>query len=331
MAHVVLGTSMWYALILLPLVRSFDTNGVMLASINDLIVKPTDRAPAVAVIMGGTVTAFCAVLPFAAMMPPIILVCISGTFAVMKLAYLHLIFPETNTSRIKAKSWEVTIAPCTALAVLSRHSFICRMTLIVIFSGLSQAGMNTILMPYLTGYVGFKRSDFVPLVLGCVPAGLVAYAGYLRPLIEHAGQVITLRICLALTVAFPALCLGCNSSLGFIIVCSIVSGPMAMLTPTISGIKGSLVSREEQGVVQGAIAAITNLACGICDVLFGWFWVEATAGGTLAEKSATAPVFLLSSVLALVAFILACWLPSQIPEPPSMQMLMPVSEHDVQT
>lgn len=276
-------------------------------------------------------TAACAVLPFAAMMPPITLVCLSGTFAIIKLAYLHYIFPETNVSRIKATSWDAAIAPCTAFAILSRHSFIFRMTLIVTFSGLSQAGLNTILMPYLTAYLGFKRSDFLPLMLVCVPAGVVAYAGYLRPLIENAGQVITLRICLVLAVAFPVLCLGCNSALGFIIVCSIVSGPMAMLSPTVSGIKGSLVSQEEQGVVQGAIAAITNLACGICDVLFGWFWVQVTAGGTRVEKSATAPVFLLSSALAFVALCLACWLPTQIPQAPSRQMLMPLSGKHLQT
>jgi len=331
MMHIAFGVSLWYALILLPLVRTFDTNGVLLASINDLAVEPTHRAPAVAVVIGGVVTAACVVLPFAALLPPITLVCLSGTFAVVKLLYLHYIFPETNVSRTKARNWEAALAPCTAFAILSRDSFIFRMTLVLVFSGLSQAGLNTILMPYLTGYVGFKRSDFLPLMLVCVPAGILAYAGYLRPLIEHAGQVITLRICLALTVAFPALCLSCTSALGFIVLCSIVCGPMTILSPTISGIKGSIISQEEQGVVQGAIAAITNLACGICDVFFGWFWVQVTAGGTQVEKSATVPVFLLSSALGLVAFCLACWLPSEIPQTPSRQMLIPWNGHHLQT
>jgi len=93
-------------------------------------------------------------------------------------------------------------------------------------------------------------------------------------------------------------------------------GPLTLLSPVISGIKASLVAEDEQGIMQGALTAATNLASGLCDMFFGWFYAYATAGGSIKQRSAAFPPFVLSGVLGACAFMIACFLPLQLPPPP---------------
>lgn len=91
-----------------------------------------------------------------------------------------------------------------------RHSFIFRMALILVLSGISSAGLGTVVTPIMTGYFGLKKdmSTFLAAV-----AGVSAFTNMvvvLRPLMRRCGDVNALRMCLGASAVFPVLFAMCT-------------------------------------------------------------------------------------------------------------------------
>lgn len=318
-AHVLFGASIWPLLVLRPAEMIFDTSAVMLAGTYDLVPQPDQRAPAMAVIIGGFVAAATFALPLGALLPPEIIAAISAVAAVSRLAFLYSLFPETAPNKAETQNmWDIFNAPIAVLPMLTRNSFIIRMAFVLVCSSLSQAGLVTILMPYLQGYLGITRETALPLIMACVASGVVAYSVLLRPFVAHLGQVWALRLCLGFSCAFPLLLAACDSVQHLALMCFIAVGPLTLLSPVVSSIKGNLVAPDEQGLMQGVLAAVTSLACGICDLLFGWLYAFSTRGGTVNDRSAAFPPLFLCSFFGLLAFVLSCNLPLSLPPPRAM-------------
>lgn len=334
--HVCFGVSLWLYLVAGPIYEAFDINGVFLAFMSDVIQEPHARAQAFGVLIIGWFGGAFVVLPLAAFLPTGIAVVISLATAVVKLVYMFTVFPETSQAAVAAAcDGKSRPAPPNlfnvareAARVFCRHSFIIRMALVLVLSGLSLAGLGTVATPILTGYLGMEKKAITGLLVVIGVSVVISMVCLMPPLVRCAGEVRALQACLAVSAVFPVLFPLCATPVHVAILSGILGGPMCLQFPIISAIKSNLVSQEEQGLVQGALAAARVVATALADVFFGWFFHYATAGGTLPRSSTFVPLGGVA-LLAVVAFLLALSLPSKPPPPPDAAR-PPVSEGAVE-
>jgi len=311
-----MGVSLWLFLVGSPIFRAFDINGVVLALISDCIVTPEDRSKAIGIMCVWIITVAMCVLPFAGILPADVLIGISLVAAAAKLVFIHKLMPETLSARSmdqgSRRDWSAIAA---AFKVLCRNNFILRMTLMLVLWSLSSAGLGTILGPYLTGYLGLNRRDMVELAVICMVVFIFFVGVMMGPLLKMVGQVRALQVCMSTSFLLPALIPMCKNFAQLKVLMGCCTGPMFMLMPIISGIKSNLVGANEQGLVQGALSAICNLAAAVSSLLFGWMYWEATHSSESASRDSARPVFFASTILAIVSWLIALSLQKEMPEP----------------
>mmetsp|Transcript_97251 Transcript_97251/g.280639 ORF Transcript_97251/g.280639 Transcript_97251/m.280639 type:complete len:514 (+) Transcript_97251:78-1619(+) len=311
------GVTLWVFLVVNAVYSAFDTNGVFLAFMSDVIVDPQQRSMAYAVIIISFVVGAGPVVAVS-LVPARTAVTISAIAAIAKVAYVESVFPETlqGIDTGGPRQFGLLSTCREARRVFGRNSFILRTAAILILSGLSSAGMGTVVTPILTGYLGLRKQETTLLIaLGGVSA-LLAMVVVLKPLTRRLGEVPSLRICLVAAAVYPSVFAYCTELWHLAVLNIVLIGPLILQFPIISAIKSNLVSSEEQGLVQGALAAIRVVAVAIADIFFGWFFREATDGGTKPRES-TYPTLLGISALAFAAFLIALSLPKTPPTPPT--------------
>jgi len=314
--HVFHGQTLWLFLIASPVFRVFDISGVLLAVITDLVPEKTARASAIGFFITFCITTVMATLPLAGLLPMHTLVLISLAATVMKLMFVYTVLPESSLSMSGEQELkDVFSTPVVALRVFLRHGFIFRMAFVLVFSSLGFAGVNTVLAPYLTAYLSLTRAEGSGLLLSSVVSGAFGLAIGVGPLVANFGEIGALQACLALATAFPLLLVACTTPGQVCFLASILGAPLFMLAPIISGIKSNLVTQDEQGLVQGGLACIANLATAIADVMFGFLYMYATEHGTTKSRSSVFPLFFICASLTGASWLLALSLPRRLPPP----------------
>lgn len=314
--HAFTNMTLWCYLVVCPIFRSFDVSGVYLAFISDVL-EPHERSIATGLMLTWVIAAVLVALPLSGLLPQQCLLILSMVASVLKLIFVYVNFPDTRSTKAQESGVQRAMyAPMTLISIISRHSFIFRTALVLVMGSFSSAGMNTILSPYLTGYLGFTRETSMYTLAACLVSGVLSLGFGVGHLVRRVGQIGALQTCLAATVLFPLLCTCCAEPWHFIILSAVCVGPMIAQVPIISGIKSNLVARDEQGLVQGALIAVCNFATAMSDALFGWLYVVWTQGGTEPSRSAVSPLFFLVACLAAASWSLALSLPHTMPPPP---------------
>lgn len=315
--HVWVGLTLWAYLVIIPMYEAFDTNGVFLAVMSDVITETHSRATAYGVLITGVVLGVAIVLPLAALLPEGAAVIVSMVAAVVKLVFVCTAFPETAPSAAKGSRPfnPVALARDIAEVFCRRNSCIARMALVLLLTGLTGTGLQAIAVPILTGYIGMTRATMTLLGACCAASALLSMLGLLGPLVRSVGEVGSLRVCLGAAVAYPPLFAACTRPSHVMLLSGLLVGPMSLLFPVISSIKSNLVAEDEQGLVQGALAAVRVAAVAAADLFFGWLFQHATQGGS-APRSATMLPLATVTGLAVAALAIACSLPPVLPPPP---------------
>mmetsp|Transcript_113093 Transcript_113093/g.365491 ORF Transcript_113093/g.365491 Transcript_113093/m.365491 type:complete len:268 (-) Transcript_113093:311-1114(-) len=243
-------------------------------------------------------------------------VVVSLVATLLKLVFFHSAFQETRSPALgNSAATPRTLAPGAAMSLLVRDGVILRVALVLVLSSLSFAGLNTVLSPYLTGYLGLTRGAGVGLLLASLGSGALGLAAGVGPLVRGVGEVGALQVCLSASIAFPLLLAGCSCPEQVGVVATLLGAPLWMFLPIVSGIKSNLVREEEQGLVQGALACISNFATATSDVIFGVLYRHVTVNGTDPDRTSVFPLFFVCSVLAAASWLLACSLPRKLPRP----------------
>lgn len=314
--HVFGGWTLWLFLVASPLFRAFDISGVMLAFVADVITDPEDRAAAIGAFITTSIAVVVLVLPFAGLLPMQANILISMAATVGKVAFVYRLFPETLRVRSDGRSAQhMWYTPLIAMRIITRHSVILRMALVLVLSSLSSAGLNTIMAPYLTAYFGLTRANGTKLLLMSIASAVAGLALGIKPLVGCLGEVGALRSCLGTAVLFPLALTLCQNVVQIEILTVLLSAPLFMLVPIISGIKSNLVGKDEQGIVQGGLACICNLATATSDIVFGYIFRRATGNGEIAARSSLFPLFFACAAFAAASWLLALSLPRQLPCP----------------
>eukprot|EP00971_Amphidinium_carterae_P261842 5194057-Amphidinium_carterae.1 len=254
MAHHFIGLNYWVYLISSPAAMAFDINGVYLAWMSDVIPQPEERAQANGILIASSIAVAGCLMPLGFLLSRTVLMVASIIALLVRQLYLLLIVPETApaVSRYDGKSRHgVCAAWRQAGQLITRHSFLFRMSSVLLIWGLGGAGYAVVLGPFLTGFLGCERKDF--LIVGglALASMLVAYVLLLGPMVRAVGDIRVLQLSLLASVTFP-LCLTAVVNLQqFLLLITFFAGPIALAYPIVSAIKSNLVHKEEQGLVQG--------------------------------------------------------------------------------
>jgi len=313
--HVFAGGTLWAFLVVCPIYEAVDINGVFLATMSDVVVEPHLRTSAFSMLFLCVFIAVGMVLPFAGMLSANVTLFVALGACVGKVAFVYIFFPET--ARL-ATDWDWPHSPwdtiTAAVDLLGRNHFIFRMVLVLVVSGLSAAGVGTVLPPYLTAYLGVDKAVGVELVIIGGLSVVVALAFGLRPLLAHLSEVRALQVCMAAATVFPALLAGCSDVWHVFVLTAVFAGPIVLQFPIIAGIKSNLVDDEDQGLLQGALASIRVAAVAVSHLFFGWFYRYATSNGAASSRTAALPPLLVAVALSALALVVASTLPEELPQ-----------------
>ncbi|CAE8610231.1 unnamed protein product [Polarella glacialis] len=248
----------------------------------------------------------------------------------LKVSFLFFMFPETaklvepelDSGDSDSRSPGFPAAPDLietarhAFRVLTRHSFIARMTMVLTMTGFAGSGYAIVMPPFMTGYLGFTRRDKLALFMSAAASVLITFLAVLGRLVSRFGSVRVLQMSLAAYVVFPVCCSACGREWHLVALVAIFAGPLCMAFPVVSAIKSNLVAQDEQGLVQGAIASIGKGTATAGFLLFSFLFALETHSGQIKDRSAVFLPFLVISGISLSAFLLSCSLPLEPPPPP---------------
>lgn len=312
--HVIGGVSLWLYLIMEPIITMFDINSVFLAVMSDLIQDPKQRVAAYSLIMGTSLAAGGPAGLLGGVLPARTAVCIAIALAIFHVAFLATEFPETAPQVLRggapdaldvSKDLRPLAVARDAADLLTRSPLIGRTTLVLVFSAVSATGFQSTFVPYLAAYFGFTQATNGKLMLVCAMSIAVAFLIGLRPLLARFGEFGTMRRCLGLKVTFYLLCSLAWNQTQLFAIHAIFVGPVLLIFPIMSTVQTTLVGEEEQGRMQGVLAACKVLATAMGDVCFGWLYKYSTSSGTDPHRTAVLPPLLVASGFAAAAFVVA--------------------------
>jgi len=284
---------------------------------SDMVPEPKSRLAGFCVLYATYLSTSGVVEPVAGMIPAKTAVVISATTCAAKLAFAFATMPETAPLDLPCRRAQgPTAAIRDAYALFRRNAFISRMAVVMVTSGISAAGLSTILAPYITAYLGVTKLEAARLMATSGFSVLVCLALLLRPLVIAFGEVGALRAILAIAAVYPALLARCSEVRQLFAIMALLAGPMGLLFPVISAIKSNLVGEEDQGLLQGAIASARVFAVAMSHMFFGWFYHYETNGGEVRSRAVASLPLLGTALLGLLALLAAHGLPEQPPPPP---------------
>lgn len=316
--HLMGHTSLWVFLVVEPMLTIINVDGVFLAVMNDVIKERKQRIVANSVTMGVMLGSGGLAGIIGGSLPARMAVIISIILGMLQIAYLILSFPETVPVRLRGGIETITNSDLNprdlirdSAQVLQKSPFTYRMTLVLVFYGLSATGFHNTFVPYLAAYLGFDQHRNGQLMLAGAVSIIAAFIFLMRPLISTCGEIGAVRYLLALKVVFyMLLCCAWTVPQVFLVYFALL-GPVVLLIPIIAGITSNLVDDEEQGRMQGILTAVKVLATAVGEIFFTWFYKYSTHGGANPHRVSALPPLLTSVALGVVAFMLASSLDPQ--------------------
>lgn len=324
--HVFFDGSLWLYLVLAPLYDAFDINGVFLGYMSDVIAEPKLRTAAYGALSIIFIASIGLVLWAGGTMSVNVAIYVALVVCVLKVVFVYTLFPESSL-RTKTE----TPLPGTsevfanAVEIFFRNSFISRMAVILMVSGLSAAGFGTIAPSYFTAYLDVDKREGAQLLALWAVSVIFALIVVLPWSVHFLGEVGTMKLSLLATVVQPPAIMLCTRIWEVYPLIFVLGGCMALTFPVVSAIKSNLVDDDEQGLLQGALAATRVVAEAIAYFFFGSFYYYSTRGGK-GERSSAFPAFAIVTILAVVALGIACTLPSQPPPPSKREKLLMSSD-----
>jgi len=317
--HSVWGVSLWLYLVFSPIYEAYDINGVFLALMSDVITDPEERTAVFGMFMATLILVAGCVLPIASLIPQRAGVILSLITSALKLIYVFTIFPETvPVVAPGAKPQSLLGTPAAAFRIFTRNSFIFRMVLVLVISGLAIAGIFSVVPPFWLAYIGVKR-QMIGVIGGLGGASMIiTFVVVLGPMVARFGNVRALQASLFACLAYSLLSALASEVWHICVLSFALAGPCMVQIPVISAIKSNLVNEHEQGLVQGLLAAVRVIAVASADIFFGFFYRYITDDGKKKARSAVLPAFALILGLCLLSLLLGLSLP-RTPPPPTVR------------
>eukprot|EP00928_Gymnodinium_smaydae_P038130 TRINITY_DN26358_c0_g2_i1.p1 TRINITY_DN26358_c0_g2~~TRINITY_DN26358_c0_g2_i1.p1 ORF type:complete len:464 (-),score=37.37 TRINITY_DN26358_c0_g2_i1:6-1397(-) len=308
--------SLWTYLIMDALDRSFDAYGVLFAVVSDLTRDiQAQRGPILGSCMVVFVVMACVFMPCSALLSSKVAAVGAAALSALNLVLIAIILPETCPTAAR-KSFSINVVAfelSDSIAILNRHSFMRSMVAVLTVAGVAFAGKQMILRPYLMAQFGLDKKHMAILLPICTPSVALAFTFGIWKMVSTFGEVRTLQLSLVANALQTVLTICASHAWQVFGVYAVMMGPGLLFIPLINAIKSNLCSDQEQGKVQGVIAAVRGFAVSFSDIAFGALYEWTTEGGKHTEnaKSALFVVLALTTLAACVSLTL----PISYPKP----------------
>jgi DHA1 family tetracycline resistance protein-like MFS transporter len=312
------GLTLWVFLSFKPLASVWDINGVLLATITDLVPERELRGPAMSITISLLVICILISLGLSAVLPITISLYMAVVAGIIKLVFYLSCFPETlrKAPSRSAKQRKGILGSMKAAAqILVRSAFILRTALVTVIGAISSVGSGLVASSFVTVYLGVTREQQILMGILIICSVLLTLGVLAEPVVAYFGYVRTFQVCQFGNAAMPALLCLCSEPWHVMLLLALLMGPLALQFPIISALKSNLVNEDEQGLIQGALTSLVNLASGLAAPVFGWLYDLYTSKGADESKSAVIPPLLISASIGLLAALVSLTLPLKVPEP----------------
>lgn len=267
--HCYCGLSLYPVLILLPL-TDVPVTSTILAACVDVVECPHSRAAAFGMLFSATEIATCVGTLMATLLS--IHDCVSAALAAWLLSSFFVYFGMQETlPRLLRRPLNIAHAliPGTGLQILFRNPLFRRVTFCVVGPSFAGAALARVSSAYLLAFLAWTRQ--AAIILSVVSQiTIILWLGLGLKKINHYVEEIGV---LAVSISS-----GLWHCLLFLPVCQIwqvwllsalFTGPHALCYPAAAALKSRIADEQEQGEIQGALAAAKYLAEGVSRVAFG--------------------------------------------------------------
>lgn len=319
-AVVFFDVTLWVFLVVDALDKSFDAYGVMFAIIADLTRDSRDqRGPVIGSSIVMCILLACVVLPLSSLLTYKEATAIALVLSVILVILALVVLPETRPSADYPSVGIRTLLGELhgAFSILNRHSFMQRMVAVLTLGGVAFAGKQTILRPYLIAQYGLDKKHMAILLPICAPSVALCFTLGLWTLVPRFGEVTVLQCSFFANSLLTLGIIIATETWQLFVLYGVLTGPGLMFLPLINAIKSNLCSDQEQGKVQGLIAAVRGFAVSFADVAFGALYKWTTHGGE--DTEAARSILFVVLGLTLAAASLALTLPRTYPKPPALE------------
>ncbi|CAE6923778.1 tetA, partial [Symbiodinium sp. CCMP2592] len=273
------GASLWPFLWASSLDQSIDAVGVMLAVLADLTQDYKIERSATLGLLGAFVTGVaCFCMAAAASMPSSVAAQTVLLTATLKLGFLLFLLPETSETETeelesqggRAAVWgRIPEMLQEGVNILRRHQVLQRLALVLCLAGAGFTARNLFLRFYLASKLGADKADFAILLPASLPGKMVTFALILPMLVHTCGELAALKVALPISGVLTLCILASDAFWQVVVCCAVLGGPALMFAPLMLAMKANLVGDDEQGKVQGIVAALRALANAAVGFLLG--------------------------------------------------------------
>jgi MFS family permease len=317
MAVVFFDMSLWVYLIAGTIESCFDVNGVWLAIVADLTRdQRRQRGPVLGSSFVLVIVLACICMPLASMLSFRIATSAATILSIVVLCYVHLMMEDTlpQLNPTENKGVDVVIGELKqAISLLRRNSFMQRMVAVLTLSGVAFAAKFTIMRPYMMAHFGMNKNQMALLIPVMAPSICLCFTVGLWTVVPRFGEVRILQASFCIFALQTATIMAANSPWQIYASYGLLTGPAFLCLPVINAIKSNLCSDQDQGKVQGLIAAVRGFSVSFADVAFGALYKWTTDGGKHTEGARTSLWVVLA--LCIAAAVLTLSLPEDYPKP----------------
>lgn len=319
-AVVFLDLSLWVYLFMEAVESCLDTKAVWLAMVADLTRGPGDQKQRGAIFGSSTLIFFmfgCVFFPLCAMLSYTQAVAGAAMMSFLSLCLVVFMLPETKPVASEIQKHSGLGALCLelrqALDILNRNSFMQCMVCVLALGGVSFAAKTTILKPYMMAEFGMNKTDFAMILPCAAPSIILCFTIGLWKLAPRMGEVNMLRCSFFANSMMTLAIVLSRTKEHLYVIYGFLLGPGLVFLPLCNAIKSNLCTDQEQGKVQGLIAAVRGLSVSVADIAFGALYSWTTDGGkdTAAARSILFLVFGLTVAAAMLTLALPQTYPKQ--------------------
>eukprot|EP00042_Codosiga_hollandica_P023082 m.89489 g.89489 ORF g.89489 m.89489 type:complete len:404 (+) comp51040_c0_seq5:336-1547(+) len=253
---------------------------------------------------------------------------LSTLIALLDILFIIFFVPESmakpSRANMKQKLAWMEINPFKSLSSIFSSFIMLKLSFIVFFSYLPEAGEYQCLMLYLDNTLHFSETQLAAFIATLGILSILAQTTVLSALSARFTQRTVILVGLAFSV-IQLFFFGVVTAKWLIFVVSIVAALGSMGYPSISAMVSHTATAEQQGAVQGMVTGIRSLCTGLGPALFGVLFqaidVSIDDDGSKNPRSfLPGTPFIVGSALAFLALLAAFSLPER------MHHLVPVSE-----
>ncbi|MEO0913182.1 MAG: MFS transporter, partial [Pseudomonadota bacterium] len=223
----------------------------------------------------------------------------AGVLALANAVLAFFLLPESlKPENRRPFSW-AKANPFRALADIGKLPEVGGLMLVNFLIGVA-SWVYPAIWSYYTIYVFGFSSAMVGASLTVYGVALaVVQGGLIRPVLRRFGEVNTVWLGLGLTIAgFLLLVMVRETWVLFLLIPFLATGDL--VDPALQGLMSNRMGDDEQGALQGVVAAVNGIATMIAPLFFtGIFWMFTYEGSLLILPGAP---FLVAAVLTVLAF-----------------------------